>query len=196
MGKKIITLLLTGILLTGTVMPVMAASAKNELNFVQLIGDVSEKNYTKAITNYCKVPENVREAFQLDGWTLSITTENLEDTWFAGWGYSAVASGYDDSLKEIRLEDTKNGANAIVHEMGHYVDGKLGYISNSDEWKEIWEKEYTTTYGNSSSLEGFAESFEHTYMYGAKYQKTHPLSYEYIINACSQIEGLPEVETE
>ena len=192
MHKKIITLLLTGILLTGNVMTVMAASAKNELGFVQLIGNVSEKNYIKAITNYCKIPENVREAFQLDGWTLSISTENLEDTWFAGWGYSAVASGYDDSIKEIRLEDTKNGANAIIHEMGHYADGKLGYISNSEEWKEIWKKEYTTKYGSSSTLEGFAEAFEHTFMYGTKYQKTHPLSYAFIINACNQIEGVPE----
>ncbi len=113
MRKKIITVLLTGTLLIGNTIPVMAASAKNELSFVQLIGDVSSSNYTKALANYCKIPENVRESFQLDGWTLSITTERLEDTWFAGLGYSAIASGYDDSIKEIRLEDTKNGANAM-----------------------------------------------------------------------------------
>ena len=192
MHKKIITLLLTGILLMGNTMPVLAASAKNELSFVQLIGDVSEKNYTKAIQNYCKIPENVRESFQLDGWTLSISTEHLEDTWFAGGGYSAIASGYDDGLKEIRLENTTNGANAVIHEMGHYVDGKLGYISNSEEWKEIWEKEYTTKYGSSSPLEGFAESFEYTFNYRTDYQKTHPLSYAYIMNVCDQVVGLPE----
>ena len=107
MRKKIITVLLTGTLLIGNTIPVMAASAKNELSFVQLIGDVSSSNYTKALTNYCKIPENVRESFQLDGWTLSITTERLEDTWFAGWGYSAIASGYDDSIKEIRLKIQK-----------------------------------------------------------------------------------------
>lgn len=54
-------------------------------------------------------------------------------------------------------------------------------------------KEYTTQYGSSNTLEGFAESFEHTFMYGTKYQKTHPLSYVYIMNACDQIVGLPEV---
>lgn len=80
MRKKIITVLLTGTLLIGNTIPVMATSAKNELSFVQLIGDVSSSNYTKTLTNYCKIPENVRESFQLDGWTLSITTERLEDT--------------------------------------------------------------------------------------------------------------------
>lgn len=40
MRKKIITVLLTGTLLIGNTIPVMAASVKNELSFVQLIGDV------------------------------------------------------------------------------------------------------------------------------------------------------------
>lgn len=194
MHKKIITILLTSTLLFGNILSVSAKSAKNELGFVQLIGDVSQSKYDTAISNYCKIPENVRERFQLDGWTLTITTENLEDTWFAGWGIP-VASGYDYLLKEIRLENTKNGVNAVVHEMGHFVDYKLGFISNSEDWQNIWKTEYTTKYGNSSSLEGFAESFEHTFMYGEKYKKTHPLSYVFIMDACSKIDGLPE-ETE
>lgn len=190
--KKIVTLLLIGLLSVVNAMPVMAKTATTDLDFVQIIGDVSDINYNRAITNYCKIPENVRESFQINGWTLSISTENLEDTWFAGMGYTAIASGYDSILKEIRLENTKNGSNAVIHEMGHYVDGQLGYISNTDEWKQIWTSEYTTEYGNTSPLEGFAESFEQTILHGASYAKTHPLSYTFCTNACNQIQGLPD----
>lgn len=190
--KKIATLLLIGLLSVTNVIPVMAKTATTDLDFVQIIGDVSDINYNKAITNYCKIPENVRESFQINGWTLSITTENLEDTWFAGMGYTAIASGYDSILKEIRLENTKNGSNAVIHEMGHYVDGQLGYISNTDEWKQIWTSEYTTRYGSTSPLEGFAESFEQTILHGVSYAKTHPLSYAFCTNACNQIQGLPD----
>lgn len=190
--KKIVTLLLIVALSVMESTPVMAKTATTDLDFVQIIGDVSETNYNRAITNYCKVPENVRESFQINGWTLSISTENLEDTWFAGMGYTAVASGYDSALKEIRLENTKNGTNAVIHEIGHYVDGQLGYISNTDEWKQIWTAEYTTRYGSTSPLEGFAESFEQTILHGTSYAKTHPLSYAFCTNACSQIQGLPD----
>lgn len=190
--KKIVTLLLIVALSVMESTPVMAKTATTDLDFVQIIGDVSETNYNRAITNYCKVPENVRESFQINGWTLSISTENLEDTWFAGMGYTAVASGYDSALKEIRLENTKNGTNAVIHEMGHYVDGQLGYISNTDEWKQIWTAEYTTRYGSTSPLEGFAESFEQTILHGTSYAKTHPLSYAFCTNAYSQIQGLPD----
>lgn len=190
--KKIATSLLIVFLSIVNVTPVMAKTATTDLDFVQIIGDVSDANYNRAITNYCKVPKNVRESFQINGWTLSISTENLEDTWFAGMGYTAVASGYDSALKEIRLENTKNGSNAVVHEMGHYVDGQLGYVSGTDEWKQIWTAEYTTKYGSTSPLEGFAESFEQTILHGASYAKTHPLSYTFCTNACSQIQGLPD----
>lgn len=178
MGKKIILFILTaGLLLTS--FPSEAA-AMSQYSFVDVIGDVSETNYNRMMTNYCKIPENVRESYQLDGWHLSISTEHLEDTWFAGWGYSAIASGYDSTVKEIRVEDTKNGANAVVHEIGHYVDGKLGYISGTEEWKNIWETEITSHYGTTSALEGFAEAFEQSIYNPQSYSKRCPQSYQFI----------------
>lgn len=178
MGKKtILSILTAGLLLTS--FPSEAA-ATSEYSFVDVIGDVSETNYNWMMANYCKIPENVREAYQLDGWCLSISTEHLEDTWFAGWGYSAIASGYDSAIKEIRVEDTKNGSNAVVHEIGHYVDGKLGYISGTEEWKNIWEKETTSRYGATSALEGFAEAFEQSIYNPKSYSKKCPQSYQFI----------------
>lgn len=178
MGKKIILFILTaGLLLTS--FPSETATT-SEYSFVDVIGDVSEVNYNRMMVNYCKIPENVREAYQLDGWCLSISTEHLEDTWFAGWGYSAIASGYDSAIKEIRVEDTKNGSNAVVHEIGHYVNGKLGYISGTEEWKNIWEKETTSRYGATSALEGFAEAFEQSIYNPKSYSKKCPQSYQFI----------------
>lgn len=192
MEKKIIlSILAAGLLLTS--FPSEAA-ATSQYSFVDVIGDVSENNYNRMMTNYCKIPENVREAYQLDGWRLSISTENLEDTWFAGWGYSAIASGYDSALKEIRVEDTKNGSNAVVHEIGHYVDGKLGYISGTEEWKSIWEKETTSRYGTTSALEGFAEAFEQSIYNPKSYSKRCPQSYQFIMEHMNLI--TPENSTD
>lgn len=178
MGKKtILSILTAGLLLTS--FPAEAATM-SEYSFVDVIGDVSEANYNRMMTNYCEIPENVREAYQLDGWHLSISTEHLEDTWFAGWGYNAIASGYDSAIKEIRVENTKNGANAVAHEIGHYVDGKLGYISGTEEWKNIWEKETTSHYGATSAPEGFAEAFEQSIYNPKSYSKRCPQSYQFI----------------
>lgn len=178
MGKKIILSILTaGLLLTS--FPSEAAVA-SQYSFVDVIGDVSETNYNRMMINYCKIPENVREAYQLDGWHLYISTEHLEDTWFAGCGYSTIASGYDSAIEEICVEDTKNGSNAVVHEIGHYVDGKLGYISGTEEWKNIWEKEITSRYGVTSALEGFAEAFEQSIYNPKSYSKRCPQSYQFI----------------
>lgn len=192
MGKKIILSILTaGLLLTSFL---SEAAATSEYSFVDVIGDVSEVNYNRMMVNYCKIPENVREAYQSDGWRLSISTEHLEDTWFAGWGYSAIASGYDSAIEEIRVEDTKNGSNAVVHEIGHYVDGKLGYISGTEEWKNIWEKETTSRYGATSAPEGFAEAFEQSIYNPKSYSKRCPQSYQFITEHLSLI--TPENNTD
>lgn len=182
--KTIILAVLSTVLLT---IPISVKAAPvSEYSFVDVIGDVSETNYNRMMSNYCKIPENIRESYQLDGWRLSISTEHLEDTWFAGWNIP-VASGYDEALKEIRVEDTKNGSNAVAHEIGHYVDGKLGYISNTEEWQDIWKQETTSKYGNSSPLEGFAEAFEQTIYHPATYKKKCPMSYQFIIDQSQKI---------
>lgn len=192
MKKKFILFILTAGLLLFS-FPSEAA-VMSQYSFVDVIGDVSEANYNRMMSNYCKIPENIREAYQLDGWHLSISTEHLEDTWFSGWEYSAIASGYDSAIKEIRVEDTKNGANAVAHEIGHYVDGKLGYISGTEEWKNIWETEITSRYGTTSTLEGFAEAFEHSIYNPKSYSRRCPKSYQFITEYMKQIE--PENKTE
>ena len=188
MRKKIILSILTAGLLLISFPSEAEAAATSQYSFVDVIGDVSETNYSRMMTNYCKIPENVREAYQLDGWRLSISTEHLEDTWFAGWGYSAIAGGYDSAVKEIRVEDTKNGANAVVHEIGHYVDGKLGYISGTEEWKTIWETETTSHYGTTNVLEGFAEAFKQSICNPQIYSTRCPQSYRFIMEHMENIE--------
>ena len=155
-------------------------ASENHLGFVNVIGDVPEYRYEDMVENYMLVPENIRESFQLDGWTLSITTENLEDTWFSGWSVGSIASGIDSDLKEIRVESTKNGTSAVVHEMGHYADWKLGNISSTYEWQNIWKHETVSKYGSTSSLEGFAEAFEQLYYNEESFKKDYPSSYEFI----------------
>lgn len=162
-------------------------ASENQLGFVNVIGDVPEYRYDAMIENYMLVPESIRESFQLDGWTLSITTENLEDTWFRGWNVDSIASGIDSDLKEIRVESTRNGTSAVVHEMGHYVDWKLGNISSTYEWKNIWKQETVSKYGSTSSLEGFAEAFEQLYYNEDSFKKNYPSSYEFIKSHIGEI---------
>lgn len=68
----------------------------------------------------------------------------------------------------------------MVNEIGHYVDGKRGYISGTEEWSVIWETETTSRHGTMSALERFAEVFEQSIYNPKSYCKRCPQSYHFI----------------
>lgn len=189
--KKLFAAILVVIMMISS--PLTAfAGAETTLDFVNLDGNISVKNYNRMINNYCMIPLNVRENFQLSGWVITITDTRLEDTWYAGTSLSICAASALD-LKEVRLEDSKNGTNAVIHEVGHFVDWKLKIASN-EEWLRIYGEEggNISSYASTSPSEGFTEAFELSFKDTKKFKKRCPQAYAYVISVCDTLEGVKE----
>lgn len=171
---------------------VSMARTTSELSFVTIVGNISEKRYSQAISNYCKVPENVRENFQLSGWTLTVTTEELEDTMFSYLSGVSICAGIDTEKSYIILESTYNGTRAVVHEMGHYVDFALSNISSTDDWYSIYIEESSgiSAYATTSPSECFAEAYDLTYRSPKEFKKSSPKAYKFCLDASSQLKGV------
>jgi len=186
--KRLAILLTVIIAFFGCSFTSIAARTETDYSFVFFDGDISTQNYQKTMANYCVIPLNVRENFQLAGWKIIITDEQLEDTWFPGVKY--VNAGSSLGLKEIRLEDTKKGANAVVHEVGHYVYWNLD-LDTQNTWNAIWEKESSSIskYAQSNIWEGFAEAFYLTWT-DADFSERCPESYNYVVTVCDTLKGL------
>lgn len=139
--------------------------ASTDYTFVYLNGNILKQYYDLAISRYMLIPENVRKKLQESGWKLTLTTEQLEDTWFSHLKNILVCAGTHEGLCEIRLENSQNGAKAVVHEMGHFVQT---FMTQDDftEWENIYAAENgnMTKYAKSSSWEAFAECFEELYV--------------------------------
>lgn len=171
-----------------------SAFAETTLDFVTLNGNISESNYNSMITNYCKIPLNVRENLQLAGWNIIMTSEKLEEIYpeFKDMTICALTDPFEDS---IWLEDTRNGANAIIHEVGHYIavssDETISWDATS-EWLEIWEEEKKniSNYAGTNASEGFAEAFKLCILKPETFEKKCPKSCMYITSIYESLEGV------
>lgn len=93
-----------------------------------------------------KIPKKILDKYNSDGWKIIITnTRNLEKE----FGYNFKIHGctlYEE--KQTIVYANKYGIEAIPHEIAHYLDSLIN-ISQTIEWKEIYEKEkdfYKGTY--------------------------------------------------
>ncbi len=132
-------------------------------DFLVTKGNVS-KEYAIALANYYnKVPRNVREAFEADGWKIVIINGSI------------IASDVDNRTAQIgavtifadkAIYCTTRQSQNIIHEMGHYLDYKNGFASLQmpseaySEWQSMLELDgYTHVNNYSTTPEYFAESF-------------------------------------
>ena len=159
-------------------------------DFVYYVGTGKE-----AITNVYKfwliVPEYVRNAFKEDNSKLIITDEHLGLRFYndVELPVLGVTSFYPSTNNCEMYITSKEGAEfSVIHEVGHYVDGKLQFTSSSNEFQTIWgiEKSFISIFHSTnieninSPSEYFAESF---YLYNTKLEdleKYCPLTYDYL----------------
>ena len=89
------------------------------------------------------IPQNVLQDFQNNDGTIILTDIPLEIQDMAGYYKS-------DEVKIKLTTSTENSNNlfqlhshpraALAHELGHYVDHQLGWISNKEEWNALYKK--------------------------------------------------------
>lgn len=181
MKRKLLTLLFCSILSMST-------------SITSFASNYSVDNYNVMLGSYNIIPQNVRENFENSDWSLILTDEQLEDTLFKGINFE-VCAGTDYENKRIELEDSYDGAVAIVHEMGHYVYFNEVYYNEelTEEWNNIYLYEGgVTEYANTNILEGFAEAYKYTYMYEDYMEKYYPQTFVFCRKISELLEGVTE----
>lgn len=98
----------------------------------------SESDITDEIVNYAYnywylIPENIRNDFKNNGWTIRITNKSISNE--IGTDYPVAGVTYTKD-KSIVIEGTQSCIRrALVHEIGHYIDYRNNFISESDDFK-------------------------------------------------------------
>lgn len=126
---------------------------------------ISKKMYDGVLANYMKAPLKLRELFESSGWKIIISNTSLKQRF--GYEFSILALTLLQE-KEIYIDNRENAKNSILHELGHFVDYSLGFVSSSDEFVSIYEEEvnnfvsFWKTHKNNTStpIEYFAEAYQ------------------------------------
>lgn len=97
---------------------------------------LTESQANTAVRKYLnKVPTAILNAFQKEDWHIIVTNENLEQK----YGYNFEIYGVTDrDKKTIYIYSHQDALNyGLGHEIGHFLDEYLGFISDTEEWKGL-----------------------------------------------------------
>lgn len=152
---------------------------------------VSMEMLNSVEASYGLIPENVRDHFEGSGWKAVIVSGNLG----ARHGYSSILGITDTSTNTISIDNREKAIYSIIHEMGHYIDIKEGWISKGDEFSGIRQAEvgtfvsfWDTDPANvASCTEYFAEAFEASCREPDVMEKNCPLSYEFVMDCADML---------
>lgn len=115
--------------------------------------------------NLSVIPSHLLERFRSSGWSMYCTPDNIDAKWF-GSQFGAVMGVTVYDYKVIYIEDRTDAVNeAPVHEFGHFLDCNLGFISDSQDFINVFNAEqaiFRSAYGVPSYFdrkELFAEAF-------------------------------------
>lgn len=154
--------------------------------FIQNIGGVDVNLVNKFNSYYMMIPENVRNHFQNNGWSIYATTESIGQKYY-GQEMSILALTVVNE-KAIYIDDREKAVKAVIHEMGHYINYSYGFVSSSAEFTEIFNAEKETfcsihsTHSNntSTSVEYFAEFYMVAITNPNAVKDSCPRTYEFV----------------
>lgn len=126
-------------------------------------GSLYENSVDTLMQAYSAVPEKVRKAFEENGFKIKMTEWDVCDEAYAPYGeYSFTNQLYavfDYERKMLYVND--EWPNAILHEMGHFINDYLQMYSARPKAMELWRTESgkISYYAQSNDREFFAEAF-------------------------------------
>jgi hypothetical protein len=171
----------------------------NYVGYWYYIGAVKTDYIESVIDSWCKVPYTIRLSFSRDGSKIYITDEHLGLKFHNNNDSSILGVTSFDTTKlncEIFISSSDVSTEAIIHEAGHYFDGKLNNISLSDDFEDIWTQEYLNLIvfdsndiaNMNTSSEYFAEAFLQ-YCKNANLLKLYcPQTYRFLNNLVESFE--------
>ena len=111
------------------------------------------------------IPENIRKDFKNQNWFIEITDENLGEKYRLTYNIIGITLPEEKIIKINNSQDSIR--KALIHEVGHYIDYRLDFISNSEDYIKIYNdeskklKDSITNFNKAefNKKEFFAESF-------------------------------------
>ena len=166
--------------------------AKPYNGFVKGEPGVSESFLRSTNAYYLMTPANVRSHFESNGGTAIVAATSLGPRWGYGNNISALL---DHASITIWIDYRNISQSSVLHEMGHYVDLALGYITNSYEFATIYASEAPafrsvwdcSSENTASTCEYFAEAFEVCIKNPGLMQKYCPQTYTFIMDCARSL---------
>ena len=159
---------------------------------LEIEGNVDSSIAEYANIYYASIPWEVRASLEEDGWRIILTDKDLQDNYYDGDVKGRLAGLTVFSEKTIYVYASKRDIRrSLIHEVGHYVDYKNGFVSKSDKFKSVFNKEKSSLkelwkiddHNTSNSTEFFAEVFNKFVVYNEDCKEEVPKSYKCIKNA-------------
>lgn len=140
---------------------------------------------------YRMIPEKIRAAFENGGFLIKMTEWDVAEEAYEPYGgylgIGRIKAVTDYERKMIYVND--EWPNAVIHEMGHYVNDALGMYSSRPENRKLFRKEAgkISLYAQSNDREYFAEAFRLYITEPVLLQMISPESFAMVERAASSI---------
>ena len=141
---------------------------------------------------YMMVPANVREHFESNGCSVTVSAISVGPRF--GWPYS-VRAVFDHETLDIWIDYRNVCKQCVIHEMGHYLDQMLGFIANSSEFSSIHANEINSfrsfwsclSINSATPHEYFAEAYKVCFISPGLMQKYCPQTYAFLMDCSNQL---------
>lgn len=156
---------------------------------IECDGDISDKILNYAYNYWYLIPENIREDFKENNWTIVLTTESISKMVNTTYKVSGVTLTDE---KRIIIEGTQSCIRrALIHEVGHYIDYRDSFISRQSDFKKRFDengqklKEYNSNYTdiNYGVEEYFAELYNEAFVGNSVTKFVFKDDIDYVLNA-------------
>lgn len=168
-----------------------------QVNYEELIVNSADynSNYVNAIIKQLSyMPPKMLSDFKDKGWKICIVSENemysvigKRQLQMYSIDKSQFIKGYtkiEDKTIYLTYHSITLRDNTIIHEIGHYYDIENAWLSCTEEYRNIYEKEKSslnsTTTQINSNRELFAETFEYVILEETQYEDLE--TYQYVEN--------------
>lgn len=138
------------------------------------------------IETISKAPKSILDSVINSGYHIELVPDPGE-----GYGFKYICGLTITEERKIRIQSRESKfRKAVIHEMSHVFDESLGWISNTEEFKKIFNSEvssfkvhdYRSNHYKDNVQEYFAEACQEYVYHPAELKKNTPKTYEFIKN--------------
>ena len=151
-------------------------------------GNIDSSVKLKACQVWSSIPNRIRGDFLNNNWSIVVTDDDLAEKYDMDCNIVGCTVQAEQTI--YLINDTRAIDKALLHEMGHYVDLRADYSSQSVEFSNIYlaereklfEVNKTDDYAQTSEEEYFAEAFQQIMKRPDMISVATPNTFNYIAN--------------